>query len=825
MALYSPVRAKDKHDEYMLSKISKELNMTRIAAKLMLNRGISSVEDAYYYIYPNIDHLKNPFDLFDMDKAVHRIKLAIEKGQRITVYGDYDVDGVTASAILYLHLSDLGADVDVYIPHRYSEGYGLNIGAIERLHATGTDLLITVDCGITSFDEIDLAQKLGMDVIVTDHHNIDKVLPPAVAIINPKRPENPDEDELAGVGVVAKLIHAMGGKEALMSFLDLVAIGTVADIVPLVGDNRILVALGLKSINTSPRIGIRALAEVSGLDYRKIKSQNIAFGIAPRLNAAGRMGSALDAFNLLVSDDPKYASTMANKLDKANRNRQEQESKILKEAKECVEAHLTGQDRIIILDDRNWHAGIIGIAASKLVEIYRRPVILLTNVRDDLYTGSARSIDGFDIYRALCTTDHILEKFGGHEQAAGITIKEENISKLKESLDKYTRDKISREMLIPQYEYDIELYNEDITFELYNDLEKMEPFGLANPIPTFLLRDAYVDSFRLVGKRQNHIKLKIGLEGRLWEGIWFNSGDAQHNLDMKPCTKMLVNLSKNEWNGLTKLQFNLKSVKIQTETDKNFDRLIDIFYFKFFDDFYGKFLYNRNSDCKTCSDATEMEISGYVDVDEMFHIFKASSGGNIILVSDRQIAIKLLSAILDRDLRDRIEVGYVDLIQRNGRGIDGIVILPQIPTGRLNEYENIFIIEGDRFITPTKLAGVKNHIWIVDSDIECSPKKDFILTRKDFILVYRWFQQAVHRQRFWNDMLSMFDEFNKIAKDELNYFQFRLIVEIFKELDFLKCNITNGHVIAQLKFKPESRDLEESMLYRYYTSWLSELGM
>lgn len=824
MALYRCVKDTDSYDKHMIRILSEELNITDIAARLLLNKGIMDIETAHTFLYPNLKHLKNPYELLDMDKAVERLNLAIQNKEKITIYGDYDVDGVTASAILYIYLKDMGVDVNVYIPHRFEEGYGLNENAIREIHSDGTVLLITVDCGITSFDELELAKKLGMDAIVTDHHNLEMGLPPATAVINPKRNGNNKQSQLAGVGVAAKLIHALEGSEALKNFLDLIAIGTIADMVPLLDDNRIFAANGIRAINKSPRIGIKALADVCGLDYSNIKSYNIAFDIAPRLNAAGRMDTAMCAFELLISDNYQEALKLATKLDIENKRRQQHEAKIIKEANERLQFCLDSRDRIIVLDSEDWHPGIIGIAASKLVNIYNRPTILLTNIKDELYTGSARSIEGFDIYKAISTTDHILEKFGGHKQAAGLTVKKDNIPELIQNLSVYGSKNLHSDMLLPQYKYDLELNNEDISFDLYNDLEKFEPFGLANPMPTFLLEDAHIDNFKLVGKDKRHVQLAIDLDGRLWEGIWFNGGGAKDNLSTNPHTNMIVNLNKNEWNGFTKLQLKVKSLEIQADREEYVDNLLRYFYSKFFDDFYNEFLYNKSYKSNLYSD-TNVNISGYVDREEMYNRLKESYSGNLILLNERQIAKKLIMSLLDRKLMGHVELGYGDLVQQNGRGINGVVMIPNISQDRLNEYENLFVMEEDIFITKFRLKEFKNKVWVVRKNNDIEPIRDFILTRDDFIYVYRWLQCITDWQYVWQDMFTMLNEFNKTMKSSLNYFQFCIILEVFSELSFISYQIDNGHVRVLFNTEPETRNLNESSFYRYYSDWLSDMNI
>jgi single-stranded-DNA-specific exonuclease len=423
MAIYLPFESQIKDIETCSTLLKKELDISTVTARLLVNRGITRIDEAKSFLYPSLDQLHDPFLLSDMDKAVQRLEKAIVDKEAIVIYGDYDVDGITAASILYLFLINKGANVEVYIPDRYQEGYGLNCQAIKHISKGGANLIVTVDCGITAFEEVELANKLGMDIIITDHHKCCNQLPNALAIINPlHHGYSYPFPHLAGVGVAAKVIEAMAGIEDVKKYLDLIALGTVADIVPLVDENRILVAKGLEMINHSPHPGIKALIQVSGLEDRIIDAGKIAFTLAPRLNAAGRISTAYLGFNLLSTQDYHEARHIAQKLDEENRQRQRIETELVDVCKKRILKH--GSlccDKIIVLEGQDWHTGVIGIAASKLVETFHRPCILIS-IQEDIGVGSARSIPGFNIYNALNQFSSLFIRFGGHEAAARIKL-------------------------------------------------------------------------------------------------------------------------------------------------------------------------------------------------------------------------------------------------------------------------------------------------------------------------------------------------------------------------------------------------------------------
>jgi len=512
----------------------KELRVSPLTAQILFNRGISNTDQARSFLYPSLSDLPDPFTMREMEKAVERILQAIRNQERITLFGDYDVDGATATALLFLFLQGAGALVDFYLPRRLEEGYGLNMGAIKKIHSQGTKLMITADCGISNGEEIRWAGENGLDVIVTDHHEIPEVLPPALAILNPKQKNcSYPFKSLAGVGVAFNLTIALRStlrKEGfwrgssvpnLKEYLDLVALGTVSDVVPLTGVNRILAKYGLVQLTSSPRAGILALKEVSGMGSAvPVDTTAVNFRLAPRINAAGRLGDAREAVSLLISHDKSEAQQIAAHLNDLNSLRQRIEDKILVEAKEMIESGVIDpRKKSFVLASVSWHPGIIGIVASRLIEEYHRPIILIA-LQENLGKGSARSVDPFPLYQGLKACRAWMEKFGGHEQAAGLIIRQDCIPGFSQAFEEVVATTLAGEDFIPRLSVDAlsRLGQMDEPFLL--ELAALSPFGPGNPEPVLAMEELTILESKLVGK--GHLRLRIREGGLTREAIGFH---------------------------------------------------------------------------------------------------------------------------------------------------------------------------------------------------------------------------------------------------------------------------------------------------------------
>ncbi|MBI4618966.1 MAG: single-stranded-DNA-specific exonuclease RecJ [Desulfobacterales bacterium] len=558
-------------DEETQRLLSQELDISPIVAQVLINRGIKDVEQAHRFLFPSLSHLHSPLMMKDMEKALERIIKAIFENEKIVIYGDYDVDGITSVAVLITFLREVNADASYYIPHRLSEGYGLNPEALEKISSLGTNLLITVDCGIMDFQEIHFAQRNGIDVIVTDHHEIPDVLPPAYAILNPKQKGcNFPFKSLAGVGIVFNLIIALRTRLRDMGFwnnqkvpnlkeyLDLVALGTIADIVPLTDENRIFVKFGLEQLTNSSRPGVIALKEVSGLKDTVITPGMVGFRLAPRINAAGRLSRGDEGVRLLITKDLKEAEDIANILDSENTERQQIENRILEEAKGLVENNeglLTG--KAIILVSPDWHPGVIGIVASRLAEEYYKPTVMIS-LDGETGKGSARSIEGFHLYEGLKGCAYLLEGFGGHKYAAGLTIDEKNIPEFQNLFEEIVKKTLSEEDFIPKIHIDAHIALRELTEGFLKELDTLSPFGPSNPEPTFCSSILAVSDFKVVGNR--HLKLKVKEEGVVYDAIGFNMGKDIFPLDQ--CIKAAFVPQINDWNGTRTIQLRLKDIQV-----------------------------------------------------------------------------------------------------------------------------------------------------------------------------------------------------------------------------------------------------------------------
>lgn len=577
MTKHSKIWRLAKPDKALQEILSEQLDISKVVAQILINRGITTFEEASAFLNADIKSLHNPFLCKDMDKAVHRILAAIDNNEKILIYGDYDVDGITSTTLLLKYLRHLGAQVEYYIPDRSDEGYGLNIPALQRAIEAGFNLVITVDCGISAVEEVDYANRLGLDIIVTDHHEVPDILPAALAVIDPKQSDcqYPFKD-LAGVGVAWKLGQALMLEKGLPAhegekMLDIVTLGTIADIVPLVGENRVLVKMGLQTLSQTANIGIQALLTAAGLNDKEISAYHIGYTLAPRLNAVGRIGNARVGVQLLLTDSASEAMEIALSLNKENEKRQAIEAKILEEAQLLVESNYDQErGRVIVLASENWHPGVVGIVASRLVEKFHRPTILIC-LQDGIGKGSARSIPGFDLYDALNYCGDYLVKFGGHKQAAGLTIEAEKIPVFYEAIDNYARTNLAEEYLVPQVTLDAEVDLHQVNQDLISEIELLSPFGHHNPSPVFVCRQASVMEFREVGKDSNHLKMKVSGYNSTVDTIGFQLGEWAGKLNKKDHIDLAFVPEINVWQGRTSIQLKLKDIKYPELSDNPYE--------------------------------------------------------------------------------------------------------------------------------------------------------------------------------------------------------------------------------------------------------------
>jgi len=576
------------HDAVAVSRLSDQACIHPLIARLMIARGIADAAAALSFLSSDLTSLSNPHIFRGMDAAVGRIRDALSSRQKIVVFGDYDVDGVTGAAVLFLTLRELGADVDSYIPDRMTEGYGLNPGALRQIKETGARLVITVDCGISAAKEAEAAGSLGLDLIITDHHESAAVqgngtvparerLPDALAIIHPRvlRPDTSDGIResvgcLTGVGVAFKLSQALldapADDERLKKYLDLVTLGTVADMGRITGENRVLVKYGLDILSSDPaslRPGIAALKQVAGLTGKRVNVGNVGFNLAPRINASGRLEKADTAFRLMTTDSPDEAARLAVQLDTVNRERQAVEEDIWGTARElCLQADLANTSAFI-LSSEDWHPGVIGIVASRIVDEFYRPAALIS-VKDGVGKGSARSIPGFDLYKGLAACSDLLMGFGGHKYAAGLSIAADEIPRLRERLSAAVLEQLGAGGFVRSITIDSPVTFDELSFDLMHDIERMAPFGQGNPEPRFGAKGLEVLSLRPVGN-DKHLKLRLRQRnGQCFDAIAYNKGTSIGSwLRCGARVAAVFTPRINTWNGMRNIELDIKDIKVE----------------------------------------------------------------------------------------------------------------------------------------------------------------------------------------------------------------------------------------------------------------------
>lgn len=555
-------------DRLAAGSLASALSLPPVIGELLLRRGHSTPDAALSFLDPPLSGLHDPFLMRDMDVAVERIERALEGGERIVVYGDYDVDGITATALIVRYLRWRGADAGFHIPHRVEDGYGLSVEGIRAAGERGASLVVTCDCGVTAVREVEAANAAGLDVIVTDHHEPGESLPPAVAVLNPKLEGSgyPDRN-LAAVGVAFKLCEALErsagrDRETILGALDLVALGTVADLVPMVGENRILVRRGLERLARTRNAGLKALLDRTELAGGPVSAWQVGFVLAPRINAIGRMDAAERGVELLLTDDPAEAERIAGRFEEVNADRQRADRSLLAEALEMVErSYDPDRDRAIVLAGSDWHPGVIGIVASRVVERFHRPTIMISIDGDGLGRGSARSVSGFHLLEALTACRSHLDAFGGHRYAAGLAIRREAVDPFREAFQAYARERIADEHLVPSLTIDLEVPLEAIDGDFYEALGRFAPYGPGNPEPVLAIGGLSARGYpRIVG--DDHLKMTVACNGRTLDAIGFNLGHLLQDVDVnRGGLSIACRLRENTYLGRSTLQARLIDVR------------------------------------------------------------------------------------------------------------------------------------------------------------------------------------------------------------------------------------------------------------------------
>lgn len=561
---------KERGDQVVVKQLASALGVPESLANLMVQRGINTPAEARAFFEPSLDDLHDPFLMKDMNRAVDRISSALAKNERILVYGDYDVDGTTSVAMMYSFMSKLHSNIDYYIPDRYSEGYGISTQGMDYAAETGCRLIIALDCGIKAVEKVKYARSKGLDIIICDHHLPGDSIPDATAVLDPKQPGcSYPYKELSGCGVGFKLIQAYGrihtlNPEEAYQYLDLVAVSIASDIVPITGENRILAYFGLKRLNDAPGTGLREIIREAEIT-RKLSIEDVVFKIGPRINAAGRMESGRKAVELLVSSDSKLASGISKMINDCNNERRNVDRNITTEAMRMISDDQAGSNsRTTVLFNPTWHKGVIGIVASRLIETYYRPTVILTE-SNGFATGSARSVPGYDLYQAIEACSDLLESFGGHMFAAGLTMKKENVPEFTRRFEKFVTDTILDEQMVPRIFVDAELSPGEINIDYYNLLNRFQPYGPENTAPVFVSKNVYdTGNGKMVGQSGEHLKLEICHESSgvtLFPAIAFGQAHRWDYIRANKPFDICYTLEMNDFRGFRSLQLNIRDIR------------------------------------------------------------------------------------------------------------------------------------------------------------------------------------------------------------------------------------------------------------------------
>ena len=772
-------------DDIKVDELSEKLNISKATARILLNRGLEDIDRASKFIRASLEDLYDPFMLKDMDRAVDRIRRAIDKGQGIWIYGDYDVDGVSSTSILVKYFRNIGYPVNYYIPNRIEEGYGINLEAIQEIHNKGGGLIITVDCGITSVKEVALANSMGIDMIITDHHECQGELPDAYAIINPKQKDcQYPYVMLCGCGIAFKLIQALTPvdvfKKQLYDYIDIVALATIADIVPLVDENRILVKNGLLAMQQTNNIGLQALIQVSGLKGKKLSAGQIGFTIAPRINAAGRIGDADSAVRLLTAEDFDEAMELAELLDKENKHRQQIEADIHQQALDLLEGDKSyHKENFLVLYKEDWHHGVIGIVASRIVEKYYRPVVILS-VEGDEAKGSARSIPGFNLFDALHQCKDLFIKFGGHEQAAGLSIKVENIEAFRKKINELINSTLTDEDFIPEISFDGQLKLKELNYGLLSELERLEPYGMGNPGPKFinrLIKPMYPKTMGVEGK---HLKLTLQQQDHRMEAIAFNLGSLNEDLAGAEGIDIVYSPEINEYNGNRKIQLNIKDLKIIRNPKLDKDCFSNCYYEAL-----------QISDYITENEEIACPLSDVIvseDKDIVLLRLLREENPSLIVVNTIDQAIRLLSlsGIQQKKHRIKYRYGFNQLILNTGASQVDIIINPNIDKIDFRRYNKIILYDlffsakdFIQFIKLTDLHKTSALYQLGDEKANEEVLNNIIPTREILVILYKFLMNTNNDRKVYT-----IKELLEVLMEKINIPNSALInhaLEIFME--------------------------------------------
>lgn len=787
------------------TELSKKINISPEISQILNNRGINDEKDAEIFMNPSLEYLRDPFLMKDMKKATERIKKAIENKERIYIYGDYDVDGVSSTSILYIYFKSIDYPVKYYIPNRLEEGYGINEDAIRKINNDGCDLIITVDCGITSVNEVGLANELGIDVIITDHHECQSDIPDAYAIVNPKQEDcNYPFDMLCGCGVAFKMIQALTDEEefktSMFDYLEVVTLATICDIVPLIDENRIIVKNGLKLMKEGKNLGLRELIKVCGIETSKIGSSHIGYSVGPRINASGRLGHSYLGVQLFTTDLEDEAKEIANILEAKNIERQMIESKMYKEAEDVISSSENYKgDKVLVLAKEGWQHGIIGIVASKLTEKYYKPTILLT-IEDGEATGSARSIKGFSIFDALVSCKDLMNKFGGHEQAAGLALNAENIEELRKRVNEIADYNLSKDDLIENIKVEYELEEESATLGLVDNLHKLEPFGLSNPSPRFIMRDLLLTNFYKMGKNKQHLKLICENE-KSYECVGFNMAYLSDDFQEGDKIDVLFQVDENNFNNDRKVQLLLKDIRL-SHPKSAISNNLSLKLFEKISPTDSDSLYHVYND--------EDDIYINTDGDKNINIFEHIKEGTLIITNTLNGFYRALSDVSLTDLDYDINYNYI--YEKNKKV--QLIFSPNIDKIDLKRYNSIILYDflynkGEYSYLNKNILNSEVVIKYYSSEDKIYLKNimdNIVPNREEFINIYK--QMLVSKE-----LQLKLTELKRVFK--LLPLKTFIILKVFRELNLLnfEINYEENTIAIYLLEKPDKKlNLDESVI-------------
>lgn len=787
------------------TELSKKINISPEISQILNNRGINDEKDAEIFMNPSLEYLRNPFLMKDMKKATERIKKAIENKERIYIYGDYDVDGVSSTSILYIYFKSIDYPVKYYIPNRLEEGYGINEDAIRKISNDGCDLIITVDCGITSVNEVGLANELGIDVIITDHHECQSDVPDAYAIVNPKQDDcNYPFDMLCGCGVAFKMIQALTDEEefktSMFDYLEVVTLATICDIVPLIDENRIIVKNGLKLMKEGKNLGLRELIKVCGIETSKIGSSHIGYSVGPRINASGRLGHSYLGVQLFTTDLEDEAKEIANILEAKNIERQMIESKMYKEAEDVISSSESYKDdKVLVVAKEGWQHGIIGIVASKLTEKYYKPTILLT-IEDGEATGSARSIKGFSIFDALVSCKDLMNKFGGHEQAAGLALNAENIEELRKRVNKIADYNLNKDDLIENIKVEYELEEESATLDLVDNLHKLEPFGLSNPSPRFIMRDLLLTNIYKMGKNKQHLKLICENE-KSYECVGFNMAYLAENFQEGDKIDVLFQVDENNFNNDRKVQFLLKDIRL-SHPKLAISNNLSLKLFEKISPTDSGSLYHIYND----EDDTAINTDG----DKNINIFEHIKEETLIIANTLNGFYRALSDVSLTDLDYDINYNYI--YEKNKKV--QLIFSPNIDKIDLKRYNSIILYDflynkGEYSYLNKNILNSEVVIKYYSSEDKIYLKNimdNIVPNREEFINIYK--QMLVSKE-----LQLKLTELKRVFK--LLPLKTFIILKVFRELNLLnfEINYEEDTIAIYLLEKPDKKlNLDESVI-------------